>query len=134
VPEALGVLNEQHITRPERAGLPARGDLDTAGDADDQLAPLLRLLSVASPGRAAAEQHRGGLPGLGDAHRIRRRVVRGEGNLDILEPSMTILVGEQAGNWDHARHDDTRRDAPPRGQVAEGAELQVAAHVSGTRG
>lgn len=36
MPEALGVLY-QHVTRPERAGLPARGDLDPAGDADDQL-------------------------------------------------------------------------------------------------
>ena len=55
MPEALGVLHEQQITRPERAGLAARGDLDATGDADDQLAPVLGLLGVASPGRAAAE-------------------------------------------------------------------------------
>jgi hypothetical protein len=59
VAEALGVLDEQYVAGAEGGGFPGRGDLDPAGYADDELAPVLGLFGVASAGRAAAEQNRG---------------------------------------------------------------------------
>ena len=73
-----------------------------------ELAAVLGLLRVASAGRAVAEQHRGGLPGLGHAHRVRRRVAGDEGDLDVLEPGVTVGVGVQAGDRHHRRHHDTQ--------------------------
>ena len=54
--EAVGVLDEEDVTGAEGAGLTGRADLDAAGDADDELAPVLGLLGVAAAGWAAAGQ------------------------------------------------------------------------------
>src|SRR5690349_16159098 len=101
VAEALGVLDEEDVAGAEDAGLAGRGDLDAAGDADDELPLVLGLLGVASAGRAVAEQDRDSLPGLGHAHHVRRRVLGEDGNLDVLEPGVTVGIGVQAGNRHH---------------------------------
>ena len=49
--EALGVLDQEHVAGAEGPGLAGRGDLDAAGDANDELAPVLGLLGMASAGR-----------------------------------------------------------------------------------
>src|SRR6185437_9629988 len=101
VAEALGVLDEEDVAGAEDAGLAGRGDLDAAGDADDELALVLGLLGVASAGRAVAEQDRDSLPWLRHAHHVRRRVLGEDGNLDVLEPGVTVGIGVQAGNRHH---------------------------------
>ena len=47
--EAVGVLDEEYVAGAEGPGLAGRGDLDTAGYADDELAPVLRLLGWLPP-------------------------------------------------------------------------------------
>ena len=60
--EAFDVLDQEDVAGAEGAGLAGRGDLDAAGDADDEMATVLGLLGVAAAGRAVAEQDRGGRP------------------------------------------------------------------------
>src|SRR5438876_1037665 len=107
VAEAFDVLDQEDVARAEGTGLAGRGDLDAAGDADDELAAVLGLLRVAAAGPAVAEQDRSGRPGLGHAHSVRRRVLGDEGDLDVLEPGVTVGVGVQADDRHHRRHHDT---------------------------
>jgi hypothetical protein len=72
---------------------------------------VLGLLGVASAGRAVAEQDRDSLPGLRHAHHVRRRVLGEDGNLDVLEPGVTVVIGVQAGN----RHHGAMMTPAPRG-------------------
>src|SRR6185437_9897978 len=78
VAEALGVLDEEDVAGAEDAGLAGRGDLDAAGDADDELA----------------------------------RVLGEDGNLDVLEPGVTVGIGVQTGNRHHGAMMTPALDAP----------------------
>ena len=100
------VLREHHHQVAERNVI-----VTSIPNAPGSLAPVLGLLGVTSAGRAVAEQHRGGLPGLRDAHHVWRRVVGGQRKLDVLEPGVTVVIGEQAGDGHHGGHHDT----DPRG-------------------
>jgi hypothetical protein len=52
------VFNKQHVTRAEGTGLAGCRHLDRAGQPNDQLTSVLRLVRVAASCRTATKQHR----------------------------------------------------------------------------